>query len=89
MLISVVDNSPGSGRDSSKKLTPRPSKLDALNLTQIFKVPTRYNPKSVNMGTLIDIILTNLPSTYTSAVFNQNLSDHCLIACFRYRSAVK
>jgi hypothetical protein len=28
------------------------SKLDALNLTQIIKEPTRYNPKSVNMGTL-------------------------------------
>ena len=54
------------------------SKLDALNLTQIIKDPTRYNPKSVNMGTLIDIILTNLPSKYTSAVFNQDLSDHCL-----------
>ena len=43
------------------------SKLDALNLTQIIKEPTRYNPKSVNMGTLIDIMLTNLPSKYTSA----------------------
>ena len=61
------------------------SKLDALNLTQI----TRYNPKSVNTGTLIDIILTNSPSKYTSAVFNQDLSYHCLIACIRYGSAVK
>ncbi|CDQ63256.1 unnamed protein product [Oncorhynchus mykiss] len=65
------------------------SKLGALNLTQIIKEPTRYNPKSVNMVTLIDIILTNLPSKYTSAVFNQDLSDHCLIACIRYGSAVK
>ena len=66
------------------------SKLDALNLTQIIKEPTRYNPKSVNMGTLIDIILTNLPSKYTSAVFNHDLSDHCLIACIRvHGSAVK
>jgi hypothetical protein len=32
------------------------SKIDALNLTQIINEPTRYNPKSVNMGTLIDII---------------------------------
>ena len=56
------------------------SKLDALDLTQIIKEPTRYNPKSVNKGTLIDIILTNWPSKYTSAVFNQDLSDHCLIA---------
>jgi hypothetical protein len=36
------------------------------------------------MGTL-----TNLPSKYTSAVFNQVLSDHCLIACVRNGSAVK
>ena len=28
------------------------SKLDALNLTQIIKEPTKYNPKSVTMGTL-------------------------------------
>ena len=48
-----------------------------------------YNPKSVNMGTLIDIILTNLPSKYTSAVFNQDLSDHCFIACVHNGSAVK
>jgi hypothetical protein len=65
------------------------SKLDALNLTQITKEPTRYNPESVNKGTLIDIILTNLPSKSTSAVFNQDLSDHCLIACIRNGSAVK
>jgi hypothetical protein len=30
-----------------------------------------------------------LPSKYTSAVFNQDLSDHCLIACIHNRSAVK
>ena len=57
------------------------SKLDALNLTQIIKEPTRYRPNSVNTGTLIDIILTNMPSKYTSAVFNQDLRDHWLIAC--------
>ena len=62
------------------------SKLDALNLTQMINEPTRYHPKAVNTGTLIDIILTNLPSKYTSAVFNQ---DHCLIACIRNGSAVK
>jgi hypothetical protein len=45
------------------------SKLDALDLTQIIMEPTRYNPKSVNTGTLIDIILINMPSKYTSAVF--------------------
>ena len=65
------------------------SKLDAVNLLQIIKEPTRYSPKSVNMCTLIDIILTNLPSKYTSAVFNQDLSDHCLNACVRDGSAVK
>ena len=54
------------------------SKLDALNLKQIINEPTRYHPKAVNTVTLIDIILTNLPSKYTSAVFNQDLSDHCL-----------
>ena len=65
------------------------SKLDALNLTQMINEPTRYNPKSVNTGTLIDIILTNLPSKYTSAVFNQDLSDHCLISYVRNGSTVK
>ncbi|XP_055790900.1 uncharacterized protein LOC129862869 [Salvelinus fontinalis] len=65
------------------------SKLDALNLTQIIKEPTRYSSKFVNKGTLIDIILTNLPCKYTSAVFNQDLSDHCFIACVRNGSAVK
>jgi hypothetical protein len=65
------------------------TKLDALNLTQIINEPTRYNPKSVNTGTLIDVILTNSPSKYTSVVFNQDLSDHCLIACIRNGSAIK
>uniref|UniRef100_A0A8K9Y7J5 Reverse transcriptase domain-containing protein n=1 Tax=Oncorhynchus mykiss TaxID=8022 RepID=A0A8K9Y7J5_ONCMY len=65
------------------------SKLDALNLRQIINEPTRYLPKALNTGTLIDIILTNFPSKYTSAVFNQDLSDHCLIACIRNGSAVK
>jgi hypothetical protein len=65
------------------------SNLDALNLTEMIKEATRYNPKSVNMGTLTDIILANLPSKYTSADFNQDLSDHCLIPCVRYGSMVK
>ena len=64
-------------------------KLDAPNLTQMIYEPTRYNPKAVNTGTLIDIILTNSPSKYTFAVFNQDLSDHGLIACMRNGSAVK
>ena len=65
------------------------SNLNNLNLTQSINEPTSYNPKSINTGTLIDIMLTNLPSKYTYAVFNQDLSDHCLIACFRNGSAVK
>ena len=65
------------------------SKIDALNLTQIIKEHMRYNPKSVTIGTLLDIILTNLHSKYTSAVFNQDLSNHCLIACICNESAVK
>ena len=64
------------------------SKLDALNLTKMINEPTRYHYKAVNMGTLIDIILTNLPSKYASAVFKQDLSDHCLIACVRNGSVV-
>jgi hypothetical protein len=40
------------------------------------------------MGTLIDIIQTNLPSKYTSDIFNQDLSNHCLIDCVRNGSAV-
>jgi hypothetical protein len=51
--------------------------------------PTRYNPKSVNSGTLINITLTNPPTKYTFAVFNQDISYHCLIACVRNGSAVK
>jgi hypothetical protein len=65
------------------------SKHDALDFTQMINEPTRYNPKSVNTDTLIVVILTNLPSKYTSAVFNQDLSDHCLIACIRNGSATK
>jgi hypothetical protein len=65
------------------------SKVDALNLTQMINEPTRYHPKAVNAGTLIDIILTNFPFKYTSAVFNQDLSNHCLIASIRNGSAVK
>ncbi|CDQ76585.1 unnamed protein product [Oncorhynchus mykiss] len=65
------------------------SKVDALNLTQIINEPTRYNPKFVNTGTVIDIIQTNSPSKYTSAVFNQDLSNHCLIACICNGSVTK
>ena len=49
----------------------------------------QVQPQIRKHGTLIDINLTNLPSKYTSALFNQDLSDHCLIACIRNGSAVK
>lgn len=65
------------------------SKLDALNLTQIINEPTRYNLKSVNKGTLIDIALTNMPTKYISGVFSQDISDHSIIACVRNGSAIK
>lgn len=57
--------------------------LDALNLCQIVQTPTRFNSKSMENGTLIDVILTNMPDKYTPAVFCQGLSDHCCIACVR------
>jgi hypothetical protein len=41
------------------------SELDAFNLTQIIKEPTLYNPKSLTMGTLIDVILTNVCNGFT------------------------
>uniref|UniRef100_A0AAZ3R6W6 WD repeat domain phosphoinositide-interacting protein 2 n=1 Tax=Oncorhynchus tshawytscha TaxID=74940 RepID=A0AAZ3R6W6_ONCTS len=45
--------------------------------------------QTYNTAGMKDVILTNWPSKYTSAVFNQDLSDHCLIACIRYGAAVK
>jgi hypothetical protein len=63
--------------------------LFAQFITQIIKEPTRYNLKSVTMGTLLDITMTNMPSKYTSAVVNQDLSDHCLVVCVSTGSAVK
>ena len=53
--------------------------------SQIIKEPTRYNPKSVTMGTLVDIILTNLTSKYTSA----STRISAIIAYMRNGSAVK
>ena len=49
----------------------------------------RLETLSFRISHLLDIILTNLPSKYTSAVFNQDLSTHCFIACIRNGSAVK
>ena len=59
------------------------SKLDALKLTQIIKEPTRYNPKSLNMGTLIDIIMNNFPSKYTHLRCLQPGSQRSLPHCLR------
>jgi hypothetical protein len=50
------------------------SKLDALNLTQIINEPTKYNSKSVNTGTLIDVILNNSPSN-TPLLFSIKISE--------------
>ena len=50
------------------------SKLDALNLTQIINEPTRYIPKAVNTGTLIDI-----PNQLA-------LQIHLYTCCFQPRS---
>jgi hypothetical protein len=57
---------------------------DNLNTPAILQSneSTRYHPKSVNTGTL-RYHPKNLPSKYTSAVFKQDLSDHCPIACTR------
>lgn len=71
---------------------PPPSlqlQLDALNLSQIVRAPTRFNTKTMESGSLIDIILTNRPERYTSGVFCQSLSDHCNIACVRKGSTLR
>ena len=63
--------------------------FDALNLFQIIAKPQRFNSKSPTAATLIDLILTNTPSNYQSGVFDQDLSDHCAIACIRSGLSVK
>ncbi len=55
--------------------------LDALNLSQITQVPTRFNANSVENGMLIDVSLTNRPDRYTSGVFCQGFSNHYSVAC--------
>ena len=45
--------------------------------------------RKANKNPEIDILLTNLPSKYNSAVFNQDLSAHRLIAYVCNWSAVK
>lgn len=56
----------------------------SLNLTQLIDTPTRLNPRDHSKSTLLDVIFTNMPHKYTStAVFCNDVSDHCAIACIR------
>ena len=57
--------------------------LCSTNLTQLITVPTRPNTDDISKSTLIDLILTNKPSKYTSGVFELGVSDHCPIVCVR------
>ena len=51
--------------------------MDVYGLTNLIKVPTRI---VVESSSLIDVILTNKPSSFlTSGVFDLGLSDHNLI----------
>ena len=60
------------------------AQCDSLNLTQFINSPTRPNPKCSQKATLIDLVLTNMPSKYvTTGVFPNDLSDHCVIAVVR------
>uniref|UniRef100_A0A3P9IXQ6 Reverse transcriptase domain-containing protein n=1 Tax=Oryzias latipes TaxID=8090 RepID=A0A3P9IXQ6_ORYLA len=60
------------------------SYCDCLNLFQLVNDPTRPNPKFPEKSSLIDLILTNSPSKYsTAAVFANDISDHCIIAISR------
>ena len=63
--------------------------FDSFNLHQIIAHPTRYDPKSQEKYTLIDVILTNAPHMYQSGVFCRDISDHCNIACIRKNITVK
>ncbi len=46
--------------------------------------PTRPNPKHSEKSTLLDLFLTNMPQKYKStAVFANDMSDHCVIAGVR------
>lgn len=63
--------------------------FDCLNLHQIINLPTKYNPKSCDNATLIDVVFTNAPLMSLSGVFCNDLSDHCFIACVRKQNSVK
>lgn len=55
-----------------------------LNLVQLINEPTRINPKAEIKSTLLDLIVTNSVHKYTStAVFCNDVSDHCAVACVR------
>lgn len=57
---------------------------DSGNLTQSIDSPTRPNPKHPEKSTLLDLFLTNKPQKYkATAVFANDLSDHCVIAGVR------
>lgn len=57
---------------------------DSANLTQIIDSPTRPNPKHPEKSTLLDLFLTNVPQKYkATAVFANDMSDHCVIAGVR------
>ncbi len=57
---------------------------DLANLTQIIDSPTRPNPKHPEKSTLLDLFLTNMPQKYkATAVFANDMSDHCVIAGVR------
>lgn len=55
---------------------------DSAFLTQIIDSPTRINNKHPEKSTLLDLILTNVPQKYkATAVFANDVSDHCVVAC--------
>lgn len=63
--------------------------FDSLNLHQIISLPTRYDPKTPEKATLIDVIFTNSPHMYQSGVFCSDISDHCFIACVQSNCSAK
>lgn len=55
---------------NTKKLL---SFMNSLNLNQVIRSPTRY---SMNKGSLLDLMLTNLKFIKSAEPYNLNLSDH-------------
>jgi hypothetical protein len=57
---------------------------DDAHLTQMIESATRPNPKHPEKSSLIDLFLTNCPLKYkATAVFANDISDHCVIAAVR------